>query len=439
MLVHAVLVVHALGCSSNKDDAAARALAAADPAEASTRVKAIAAEGCAGFARAIDQLSRIDGRVLIGLVDDAIAAARERCPSPASALGGKDAASQLARARLADDRTADALALVADHALDTRSAIRIRRAELLDRLGKTADAIRELDAIELDEQAVATRRLYAIAVAARDGAFAAIAREISSAPITERTRLAFRAAAESPIDSLDRLARAAESAELAAAAADRLEQARGPVAALAARERAVAVAPDLAEYHDALARAQIAAGKIDDALTSWDRASTIAPAQSAYRITPIRALVIAEQPARARERAKLLAKHARERADVESLVTASAGLATAGEPKLALDLAREARGKRPGDGQLAFVLAQRLADAGDDVAAVELYVELLACGAHGRPWHRHEVAAKLVEIRRGTSIVAELDKPRSCTVDAADLATYAASIRARVSSSELRR
>ncbi|MGK4302236.1 hypothetical protein, partial [Klebsiella pneumoniae] len=77
---------------------------------------------------------------------------------------------------------------------------------------------------------------------------------------------------------------------------------------------------------------------------------------------------------------------------------------------------RDARALRTGDGRLAFLVAQRLAEAGETRAAAEAYAELLACGAHGKPWHRHEVAGKLLGLA-GTSedahasVLAAIDAP----------------------------
>jgi tetratricopeptide (TPR) repeat protein len=468
MLTHILLVCALVACSKRDE-------LAADPAAASTQIKTLAAANCGGFSRALNLLANTKGRLLIGLVDDAVAAAEPTC-----AIEGRRAAHALAHARRADDRPADALQHL--HGYSSESAVRIRRAELLDRLGRGIDAIRDLDASGIaDEQAAVTRRTYFVAAAAGASRHADVANAIANAPIAERTSLAFRAAAETKPDELDALARAAVSDpsartstsnpsvsdpsartstsnpsmsdvsgrtstsnpsmsdvsgrtpvhELANAVADRIEQERGPAAALAARERAVAGAPELAEYHDALARAQIASGKTDEALASWDRASTIAPAQSAYRITPIRALVIANDRARANDRAAALAKSARERAnDVELRVTASAGAAAAGDTALAIELAREARELRRTDGRLAFLLAQRHAEAKQLAPAAELYAELLVCGAHGKPWHRHEVSAKLGELGDRATILAALDKQRACeTADPADLASYVDAIK----------
>ncbi len=354
MLGHVLLVLTA--CSSKNQTLAS------DPAAASTQIKSIAID-CKGLSRALDLISHsaMRGRVMIGLVDDALEAAH------CATIEGNGAAQQLARARIADAKPAEALAALT---ID-RDAIHMRRAELLDRLGRTEEAVRE----PFDEPA--TKRLYRISIAARAGD-PDVAQVIAEAPITERPSLAFRAAADAPIDKLDTLAL---GPELATAIADRLETERGPAAALAARERAVL--PDVAETHDALARAQIAAGKIDDALASWERASTIAPAQSAYRITPIRALVIAGEHARAKERATALATLARSRPnDTELLVTASAGAAAAGNTDLASSLAREARDAKPNDGRLVFLYAQREAEAGHAAQAAALYMELLVCGTH---------------------------------------------------------
>ncbi|MDQ3370129.1 MAG: hypothetical protein M3680_32325, partial [Myxococcota bacterium] len=96
-----------LGACGSKDRATA--WSELDPAEASTRVRA-RVDGCGGFTRVLAELSRsrMSGRLLQGLVDDALAAARERCADPLAAITGAGAAQQLARARWADERQADA-------------------------------------------------------------------------------------------------------------------------------------------------------------------------------------------------------------------------------------------------------------------------------------------------------------------------------------------
>ncbi|MBA3819113.1 MAG: tetratricopeptide repeat protein, partial [Deltaproteobacteria bacterium] len=131
-------------CGGSKDRATA--WSELDPAAASTLVRE-QVDGCGSFARVLGELSRsgMSGRLLQGLVDDAVVAARERCTDPLAAITGAGAAQQLARSRWADDRPAEALAALAALAAHDL-AIRFRRAELLDRLGRLPEALAELDA-----------------------------------------------------------------------------------------------------------------------------------------------------------------------------------------------------------------------------------------------------------------------------------------------------
>lgn len=374
--------------------------------------------------RAIDDAP--PGRDQIERVDAALAAARGGCAEPRNTVDEARISHQLARARLSDQTPSVALSELASFG---HVAIAIRRAELLDRAGSPADARAALSfALALDAQARAQHQLLSLSIAIRDRRHADVATVIASAPITDRSRLAHRAAADAATADLAALALAG-GAELATAVADRIEESRGPAAARDAREHAVAREPDVAEMWDAVARARIASGAIDDALAAWDRAASIAPAQPSYRTTPIQALVIAGLPDRARARAAALARAARDAENVELLVTAAAGAAAASDRPLAVALVRDARRLRPTDGRLAFLLAQRLAEAGSAAGAAAGYVELLACGAHGRPWHRHEVAARLAALDR-TAMLAALDAPRACdVVEPADLASYVDKLR----------
>ena len=271
---------------------------------------------------------------------------------------------------------------------------------------------------------------------ARSGELAAAARAVAAAPLEERPGLAERVAAATPRDRLGELAGAAADADLIAAAADRIERVRGPAAALAARERAAVAAPDRAETWDALGRARAASGAMAGAIAAWDRAAAAAPAQPTYRLAPIRALVASGDAAGARARAGEVARAARESKDPDALVTASAAAAAAGDDREAIALAREARSARPADGRLAFLLGDRLAGAGDPGGAARTWVELLICGAHGRPWHRHEVAGRLLrlaEAGQASAVAAALAETPACSpVDPPDLESYLGELRKRV-------
>lgn len=436
-----VVLALLLAACGKSPDRAARELASLDPADAALRVRAMV-DGCEGFSRALDRIhaARIRGRTLDGLVDDAVTAARQKCPAPLPAVRGRGAAHQLALARLLDDKPADALAALSG----TEPALRWRRAELLDRLGRPADAIAELDtalATTPDADASATRRLLAISVAARNKQHTDVVALIAAAPLPERPTLAFRAVADTPADALGALADAAASntatLDIAVTAADRIEELRGPAGARGARERIAEVEPGVAEHWDALGRARIAAGDTGGALAAWDKAIAIAPAQPSFRVTPIRALVIAGDRARAKQRAAELAAEARTGKDPERFVTASAGASAAGDTALAAKLAREGHALRPTDGRLAFLVGERLAEASDRAGAAEWFTELLVCGAHGRPWHRHEVAGKLLGLASDAAgaklVLAALDAPAGCApVEPADLATYVDPLRTRV-------
>lgn len=381
--------------------------------------------GCEPLARALRSASS-GGRDLIAEVDAALEAARDACRDRKQAIHGAGVAQQLARARLAEPHREAALAelkSVAD------PAVALRRAELLDGLGEPVDALAALSPALADPSAQVRQRILQVSIAARAGTVAEVERVIRTAPLPERITLAHRAAADAPISVRDSLARG-DTPELVAAIADVIEQQHGPAAARTARERLVVLEPDNADHWDALGRARIAAGMTSDALAAWDRAHEIAPAQPAFVLTPIDALLIANERGLATTRVASVAARARSRHDIPALETASAAAAKVGDSTLALALAREAHALRPTDGKLAFLVGQRLTDAGDRSGAANAYAELLVCGAHGRPWHRHEVAAKLVALGDPATVATALSAKRACSpVDAEDLERYLATLR----------
>ncbi len=365
-------------------------------------------------------------------------AATGTCAQPIDAARGTTAAHQLARARLLDDRPEDALATLG--AGGSEPALGFRRAELLDRINRTSDALRELDAAiarASDDDALQLRRLFQVSIEARAGRSASVATTIAEAPLIHRPALAFRATADVSPTELGALGIAAMEPELAIAVGDRLERERGGLAALPARERAAALAPERAEHHDALARSLVTAGQLDAAVRAWDRAAALAPAQAAYKLAPIRALVGAGAAAAATARVLVIDTAARKAADVDALLVASTAAAVIGDHPRAIELARVATRLRPTDGRLVFTLGERLAAGGERVTAADTFAQLLVCGAHGRAWHRHEVAGHLVALASDASsarvVAAALDARRSCEpVDPADLADYLAAARSKL-------
>ena len=81
-------------------------------------------------------------------------------------------------------------------------------------------------------------------------------------------------------------------------------------------------------------------------------------------------------------------------------------------------------------------LGERLTAARDPGAA-RVFAELLLCGAHGRPWHRHEVSARLAALAGEAAskllVVAALAAQPPCApVEPADLAIYVDALRAQL-------
>ena len=94
----ALVLMLLAGCAKQDREREARELATLDLAEASARLRGWI-DSCAGFSRALDRLSRISGRSLAGLVDDAVDVATSKCAQPIDAgvdrgraklVGGED-------------------------------------------------------------------------------------------------------------------------------------------------------------------------------------------------------------------------------------------------------------------------------------------------------------------------------------------------------------
>lgn len=432
-------------------------LGAIDLAAASTRIRELVVD-CRGMARALDVLatSRLPSRSLLGLVDETVELGRAKCRD--MAVAGSAPPHRLARARLAA-QPAEALAALGPAAPADAVAIQLRRSELLEALGRPAEALVALTSALAREASAPDRARelpLRVAAAAAAGKLDEASALVTRAPIEQRIALANRLVAHAPAARLTAIAREAPL-EVAIAAADRVEQTAGAAAAVDARQRASSLAPDDADLLDALARSLAAAGRLDEAIAAWDRAAAIAPAQPAFRIAPIRALAASSaEPtgvsgqrtdasadptrvsgARTKARVDRLVDEARAGDEPERYITAAHAAVAAGDPARAVTVMREARAKRPSDGRLAFELALRLVDANDRTTAIDAFVELLVCGAHGRAWHRHEIAGRLVALASDVAskqhALAALDRTWTCTpAEAADLATYTTALRAQL-------
>ncbi len=414
-------------------------------------MSARASVSCRALVDALDRLDArdatarpFDASTLSGLVADAVAAARPVCPVPAAlaALAGRVGATHaLARIELLRDRPADALA--AATRTRTSAAVWRRRGDLLVELARTDDAIRALRAslaIEDDDDTrarvatlwLASNRpadalavvgdrsapaLTQIRVAALVGLgrYAEASAVIAAAPIHERADLSTAAVAAALAPAA--LAVAEAPAELLVAVARDGE----PAAACALYARAAELAPRDADIHMAHAEALEAAGRGLDAVAAWDRAAALAPASERAVLAPVRILAAAGDVSSARGRAVALAGGA---ADADALRIAAWAAHYAGDARGAVDLARRAVGANPDDGRLQSELADRLADAGQIGDARAVRARLFVCGARGVPWHRHEVARRLADSGDAAAVRAAVEAVDCAAVDADDLAFH---------------
>lgn len=446
------------------DHAGARRMAAKllargrDPVALSSAVRRMAKDGCDGMVAALAILDEratwpgaVSPAILRGLVSDVLTADGPGCAAGdllAALAGANGAASALLQAALMPPDEA----LVALSKAPAIAAIDERRGELLGALHRPHAAIdafsRALAQHEDPDIRARLARLFladhhperALAVATAGGdalalievraqALAALGRYGETAAAIARSlpnqRRVIAAAAAGAAPDPEALARAAgDQVAVMIAVADRVAADRGIAAAIPWRARAVALSPTDAELCRALAEAKAAAGDITGAVAAWDRAAAIAPATWRYKLDPIAALVAAGHRAEAEDRARALAGKARAAGDADALSHAATAAAMAKNLASAITLARAAQNARPKDGRLAFRLAETLAAGHRPDDAIATYAHLLACGAHGRPWHRHELAKRLVDLGRdhGAEVKAALADPGCQPVAAGELA-----------------
>lgn len=448
------------GCGDGEPPAAldAGVELAADPAVARFEAVELAARGCDGLAQAARAIGAWRGGAddRVALLEAAAEAGRELC-SPDDAVarlvvfgggagrllwaalveGAREraaAALRLAPASPARDRllgeqlwaggdTAAAIAFLERAAADSEAARRslVRALAGAGDVARAAELARALPADDADDAALAVRALAAA------GQLDDAAARIASAPLPWRATMAEAAAAVA--DPLE-LAGPGAPPELLLAAGERLLELERPGDAAALLSRAAREVPDSADIALRLGDAAAAAGDTDAAVAAYDRAAELLPAPTTARERAVEALAAAGRLPEARARAGALWDAAA--GDAAALVRAATALATAGDREAAVKAAREAAEASPGEGRYAYELANMLAAAGHHREAALAYARLLACGARGKPYHRHEVAGRLVAAARAAGLDAAALAPRldaggaGCEIAApADLLRYA--------------
>ena len=190
-------------------------------------------------------------------------------------------------------------------------------------------------------------------------------------------------------------------AEILVAAAHHLDPVATKIELLS---RASQLVPTDASIHMSLAELHEESGQPADAIRAWDRAGAIALGHPRPVLAPIRLLAQSGRGTEALARAAGMAEEARKKSDGLALGMASLAYKYAQSPKQAVVLAREAVAAREGDGRLVSELAVRLVEAGAQAEATRVLSELLVCGARGRTWHRHEIAARLSALVSGDAL-----------------------------------
>ncbi len=412
-------------------------------------VREASSKGCGGLAAALEALDerarggapRLPARALLGLVSDSLAGAATTCPAPAARqwlAAMRGTVVELARAELLSAEPDAGLAVLEAAPRDV-PAVLIRCAELLERAGRPLDARRRLSrALEIEDEPATRVALARMELAGGDarraldllppahlaatqsaaqvraaalawlGREAEAVREVAIAPLDQRAAVARAAAGASRNPS--RLAAAAKaSPETLWSLAERARHEHGPDASARLLQQAADLAPRDAALLEALAEDLSAAGEDERALAAWDRAAALAPVAQRPRLEPIALCVRIGRRREARRRAEVLAASARAIADADALARASVAASAAGDAALALHLAREALDARPGDGRLALGLAERLEQAGRTSEALSALARLFVCGAHSRPWHRHELAVRMGSLARERGGVVALE------------------------------
>ncbi len=444
------------GCSRERDagrrqpgQVLVNALKKADsPLRASLAIAEAELSSCAAALRGLLALQEgpWEGSALRGLVEEILHRSSGACDAAKTLDWAPGAATSLARSLIVGEPT---LALEALAKAPRVAVILRRESELLFALGRDAEGREVLiDSLALEDdeearalaarllrmsgelerslwlcgthsgQAIAMERVAALSALGRS---AEVHDAVEHASIHLRTELASAAVASSKdVTALAMEPKAGPELLLIASAA----QGVSTTASVAFLRRATALQAQDAELWIALAEMEEKVGALPAAIVAWDRAAALAPGAVRPVLAPIRILTAMGERKASQGRATKLAALARSTKNSEELHWASLASRYAGEHALAVTLAKEALAIRPGEGRLQSELAHRLVEAKRGPEAAIVLSSLLVCGSRGRPWHRHEVAARLVALVDEEALAASLAKVPCKPVEQEDLRSH---------------
>jgi len=438
-LIRLLIPLLVAGCSAKRDaerrqsnDVLAKALQESKtPLRASQTIAKAEFPSCASLEQGLVALEdgRWRGSAMRGLVEEMLQRGQGLCDATKTAAWRPGVATSLARSLMEED-AARAVAALTEA---PRAAVVLqRRAELYFAMGRDAEGREVLiDSLVLDDDsevralaarlirlsgdpkrafslcqghegdAIALERVAALSALGRTDE---VHRELANAAIHTRPELAVAAIGASK--NVEELVELPAGPEVLLAAA----RAEGISSSTAARllRRATELDGQDADLWIALAEAEELAGEPRAAIAAWDRAAALAPGAQRPVLAPIRLLSSMGDDAKAVFRAQKLSVDARSTKNAEALHLASLAFRYAGDRPGAVTHAEEALALRPGEGRLQSELAHRLDEANRIPEAAKVLSKLLVCGSRGRPWHRHEVAARLVALVGADAVATEI-------------------------------
>lgn len=432
-------------------------LSATSAIEASNLIANATFKGCSELVAGLSGLDarptgrQFDPRTFRGLVEELLQAAHSTCSGQALRAALKEpgigTAQQLALSLVEEDASRSLRVVAKDGG---NAALVTRRSELLFQLERHEEARAALIAsisIHDDDELRATAARLTLAAgqpeqalllcsaedvpelqAVRVGALASLARyedvylALQAAPLHVRSELAEQAArfARSPLKMVES---ASAPPLLVLAVAQSMAEAQ-PAKSLELRIRAASLLPSDADVHVDLAESLEAQGRDKEAIVAWDRAAAIAPEAERATLAAIRLLAESGGAKQALKRAARLQAKATASQEADDWRLASLAHKYAGSSTSAAALAKLALNARPSDGRLASELASRQEEANQIQEAKTTLTSLLVCGAHGRPWHRHEIMARLTALAKVEEIKELTAKPTCKVVEPEDLAAY---------------